>query len=142
MDEKAMNFWQDHSIRFLESAFRMDKRGRVSNPDGYGRIVSDDCGDTVEYFLVVRNGRIESASMETDACLDTVACANAVACLAEGKTVQNAWEITPDTVREYLETLPPSKTHCAELALKAFYSALANLAEVRRNPWKKFYQNQ
>jgi nitrogen fixation NifU-like protein len=54
-----------------------------------------------------------------------------VAQLAEGKSEKQAWEITPEDISEYLETLPDDHFHCAELAVGAFYLALKD-AENRR----------
>ena len=139
MQKKDFNFWQDHSRHFLEMALRSDRRGRVDHPDGYG-CRTGDCGDTVEMFLTIRDGRIDSVSFEINGCLNTIACANTVATLAEGKKVKDAWTITPEDVVAYLETLPAEHTHCAELAAGAFYLALINWQELQRDPWKKFYQ--
>jgi nitrogen fixation NifU-like protein len=141
MDEKSFSFWQDHSLHYLEMAFRSDKREIPRNPDGYGKRTGE-CGDTVEMFLLVRNGRIRSVSFDTDGCLNTNACANTVAHLAEGKTLEKAWEINPDKVIDYLETLPPEQHHCAELSVGAFYLALSNFKELKRHSWKKLYQNK
>jgi len=52
--------------------------------------------------------------------------------LAEGRKVEDAWEITPEDVVAYLETLPPQNTHCAELAVGGFYLALTNWQELQR----------
>ncbi len=139
MEEKKIDFWQDHSRNYLEMAFRSDRREKIEHPDGYGKRTGD-CGDTVEMYLTVRDGRIESVCFETDGCLNTNACANAVAELTEGKKVEDAWEITPEDVIAFLETLPPQDAHCAELAVGAFYLALANYREMQRHPWKKIYQ--
>jgi nitrogen fixation NifU-like protein len=46
--------------------------------------------------------------------------------MAEKKNVDEAWAITPEMVIEYLETLPESHRHCAELAVGALYQALAD----------------
>ena len=120
-------------------AFRTDRREVIKQPDGYGKRTGD-CGDTVEMYLAIRNGRIQSVSFETNGCLSTHACANTVAELTEGKKVEAAWEITPENVIDYLETLPPENHHCAELAAGAFYLALSNYQEIQRDPWKKLYQ--
>ncbi|MGD9503613.1 MAG: iron-sulfur cluster assembly scaffold protein [Syntrophobacteraceae bacterium] len=142
MDEQTMNFWQHHSLHYLEMALRSDRRERLTHPDGYGK-KTGDCGDTIEFFLMTDNGTLSSIAMETDGCVDTVACANTVAELAEGKNLEDAWEIvTPDAVAAYLETLAPSKVHCAELAVGAFYLALANAGETERNPGKKRHPAQ
>ncbi len=135
------NFWQDHSLHYLEMAFRSDRREVIDHPDGYGKRTGQ-CGDTVEIFLTVRNEKIESVSFQTDGCINTNACANTVACLAEGKKIDQAWEISPEDVIGYLGTLPSEETHCAEVAVGAFYLALANLRELERSPWKKPYQQQ
>jgi nitrogen fixation NifU-like protein len=138
---KAMefDFWQHHSLHYLEMAFRNDRRQRVAHPDGYGKRTGE-CGDTVEMYLSIRKGCIRSVSYETQGCMNTNACANTVAELAEGRKVEDAWEIAPEDVVAYLETLPPENTHCAELAVGAFYLALTNWQESQRRPWKKPYQ--
>jgi len=123
MEEKAQNFWQDHSIRFLEMAFRADKREVLENPDGHGKRTGD-CGDTVEIFLMVNGGTVKTASFEADGCMNTVACANTVVQMVEGKRLDEAWDVTPEKVVEYLETLPSAENHCAELAVGALYLAL------------------
>ena len=141
MNEKKFDFWHDHSLNYLEMAFRYDRRERSQNPDGYGKRTGE-CRDTVEMFLRIENGRIQSVSFDTDGCINTNACANTVAHLSEGKTIEEAWEITPEEVIEFLETLPKENYHCAELAVGAFYSALANYQEHQRNSWKKPYQRK
>ena len=36
MDQASMNFWQNHSLQFLEMAVRTDRRQVLKNADGYG----------------------------------------------------------------------------------------------------------
>jgi nitrogen fixation NifU-like protein len=138
MEPINFNYWQDHSDHYLEMAHRTDRCERIERPDGYGKRTGD-CGDTVEIYLSIKQGRIRAVSFQTDGCLNTNACANTVAELAEGKTVANVWEITPEDVIDYLETLPSQNFHCAELAVGALYLALANYREHQRQPWKKLY---
>jgi nitrogen fixation NifU-like protein len=72
--------------------------------------------------------------------MNTAAAANTVIHLAECKAVDQAWDISPETVFNYLETLPEDHFHCAELAVGALYLALSDLQENRRSPWKKTYR--
>ena len=141
MEQKKTDFWQHHSLHFLEMAFRNDRRERVAQPDGYGKRTGE-CGDTVEIYLTIDSGRIRSVSYETNGCMNTNACANTVAELAEGRKTEDAWELTSEDVVAYLETLPPENTHCAELAVGAFYLALTKWQEFQRQPWKKLYQGK
>jgi nitrogen fixation NifU-like protein len=36
-EKNTSDFWQDHSLTFLEMAFRTDRRERLDKPDGYGK---------------------------------------------------------------------------------------------------------
>jgi nitrogen fixation NifU-like protein len=126
------------SAHYLEMATQIDKRRIIKNPDGYGKRTGE-CGDTVEMFLMVRKNSIHSVSFITDGCINTHACANCVAFLAEGKSIAEAWEITPEEVIDFLETLPEENFHCAELAVGAFYLALVNFQEFKHAPWKRLY---
>lgn len=127
MVEKEVDFLQEHSLRFLEMAFRTDRRERVHQPDGYGRRTGG-CGDTVEFFLMIESGRISHVSYDMDGCMNTNACANAAAEMIEGKTPEEAWNLTPEDLIASLETLPHQSHHCAELAVGALYMALSDAA--------------
>jgi nitrogen fixation NifU-like protein len=132
MEPKEFDFWQEHSLHYLEMAFRSDRRGKIAEPDGYGRRTGE-CGDTIEMYLTIDHGRIQAVAYETNGCMNTNACANTVAELAEGRKVEDAWEITPEAVFAFLETLPPENAHCAELAAGALYLALRNWQESRHH---------
>ena len=139
MNEKKFDFFQDHSRNYLEMALRTDRLEMMKAPDGYGKRTGE-CGDTVELFVRVEGNIIQSISFLVDGCINTTACCNTVAQLVEGKGVEDAWEISPEAVIDYLETLPPEHVHCAELSVGALYQALSNCQEIKRAPWKKMYQ--
>jgi len=139
MSDDTFDFWQQHSVAFLSMVMRSDRRKVLKQPDGYGK-KTRECGDTIEVFLTVRNGSIVHASFETNGCIYSVACANAVVFLVEGKSVEQAWQLTPEMVVEYLETLPKKEFHCAQLAAQALFHALANYRQNQKEPWKKLYQ--
>lgn len=138
MEKETFNFWQDHSTQYLEMALSSERRERLEHADGYGKRTGE-CGDTIEFFLIINKGIIDSITFDTDGCMNTNACANTIAMLLEGKSVEKAWEITPQHLADYLETLPQDEYHCAELAVGAMYLALSNYGETSREPWKKAY---
>jgi nitrogen fixation NifU-like protein len=141
MGKQNFNFWRDHSTNYLKMAFQYDRRERIWNPDGYGKNTGE-CGDTVEMFLRIRRERIQSVSFNTNGCINTNACCNTAAHLAEGKSIEAAWGITPQNVINYLKTLLPENYHCAELAVGALYLALSDYQQNRRDPWKKLYKKK
>ena len=115
----------EHSDKFKLMATNTERFRILENPDGYG-IKKGDCGDTVELYLAVSDGRIELVTFQIAGCLNTFACANTLSYLAEGRTVAECWNITPDLIMKFLETLPEDHHHCAELAVGTFYLALNN----------------
>lgn len=132
---------EEHAPIFKEMASRSDRYGILENPDGYGKRTGD-CGDTIEMYLSIRGGMIQMVTFQVNGCHNTVACGNAVTVLMEGRTITDAWQLTPENVATYLQTLPPDHFHCAELAVGAFYNALADINRREKEPWKTPYQHQ
>ena len=132
-------FWQEHSLKFLEMAFRTDRHKRLPRPRGIGRNAGA-CRDSITMYVAVREGRLQEIAFELDGCMHTNACANGVAQMAEGHDIESAWKITPEMVAEDLQTLPEDHFHCAELAVGAFYKALADYRQNGRQPWKAAYR--
>jgi nitrogen fixation NifU-like protein len=139
MSDRPFNFWQDHSERYLEMAFKTDRLEPLEAPDGVGRHTGV-CGDTVTLSLKLRGEAIGQVAFQVEGCRNTVASANAVAEMIEGRRIAEAWEITPERVIAYLETLPADHHHCAELAVGALYRALADARSAQREPWRKMYR--
>lgn len=139
MDQSQLDFWRQHSTNFLEMALSNDRCERIQHPDGYGKY-GRECGDTLEFFLIVRNETIHSASFYTEGCIYTVACANTLVRMIEGKSPEEASGIEVQDVVDFLETLPGKERHCAELAVNALRLALMDLKQTERQPWTKFYR--
>ena len=103
MNDSDFDFFQDHSRNYLEMALKTDKQELMENPDGYGKRTGV-CGDTVEIYLKVRQKSVEAVSYHVDGCVNTNACCNTVAHMAEGKSVDAVWGITPERIMDFLET--------------------------------------
>jgi nitrogen fixation protein NifU and related proteins len=120
------DFFQNHSLNYIEMALSTDRMERINHPDGHSK-KTGDCGDTIEFFLKGNKDKIESVAFIVQGCMNTVACSNTVSRFTEGKSTESAWDITPEHVIDFLETLPSGHHHCAELAVGAFYLALADM---------------
>jgi len=128
-----------HSPQYIDMALKTDMCCQIENADGYGKRTGE-CGDTVEMFITVsKNDIIDKIRFIIEGCLNTNACANTLVYLVQGKRINEAWNISPDHITDYLQTLPKHETHCAELACGAFYLALKNAQDHQLNPWKKNY---
>lgn len=126
--EKEFDFWNDHSLEFLEMAMKRDYQETVADCDGYGKSVRPGCGDTIEFFLMQKDGRIDTVSYDLNGCIFSHACANTVIKLAKGASVEKAMAIKATDIVDYLKTLPESETHCADHALKAFHQAVRQMS--------------
>jgi len=123
---ESQDFWNVHSLTLIEMAYEASYRERLENPDGYGARTGV-CGDSVEFFIMVdENECLSSISFDFDGCVYTAACCNSVVHLGQGHLVENAWNITDEMVKAYLQTLPEDHYHCAELCVGAFYLALTD----------------
>ena len=130
-----LDFWNRHSVQYLEMAYDTGHKEMIHDPDGYGKRTGE-CGDTVEFFIKMKDGILDTVSFMAHGCLNTTACCNTVVFFARGKTIDQAWEITPEQVVEYLQTLPPDHEHCAQLAVGGLYLALSG-CQFKRNKQTK-----
>ena len=123
----TFDFWNDHSLEFLEMAMRRDYQERVSDCHATGK-ASRECGDTIVFFLMVDDGHLTAISYDVQGCIFTHACANTIIELARGKSVDRAAQIGKADILSFLKTLPEKEHHCADLSLKAFNRALSDIA--------------
>ncbi len=139
MTVNADNSLPEHTQIFLEMAFRTDRQKSLPHPSGVGHNVGA-CRDRIEIHVAINGGIVREVAYQLDGCLNTNACANAVAEMVEGHTVAAAWALKPEMVAKFLQSLPTDHFHCAELAVGAFYKALADYQRKGAKDWKAAYQ--
>ena len=123
---EPIDFWNDHSLEFLEMAMKRDYQESVQAPDGYGKNIRD-CGDAIEFFLMTKDQQLSSISYDIQGCLFSHACANTIIKLAQNTSIEQARAICAQDIIGYLKTLPEKESHCAVHALAAFNNALDSL---------------
>ena len=97
--------------------------GRMTEPEGFG-IVTGPCGDTMEFYINIENGRIGDIRFMTDGCGASIACGSMTTRLARGKTVEEVMKITSRNILDALDGLPEKNIHCARLAADTLQKAL------------------
>ncbi len=98
---------------------------RLNDPTS-AAVITGPCGDTMEFYLVIRDGVIEEAKYYTDGCTNTRSCGRAVARRAQGKTIDDALRINAGELIAAGECDPAEGRHCAILAVSTFYRAVAD----------------
>jgi nitrogen fixation NifU-like protein len=112
--------------------------GSMKNPDGHAKITGP-CGDTMEIFIRVSNGKISEASFLTDGCTTSIASGSMAVEMATNKKVEDARCISQEDILEALEDLPKESRHCALLAANTLRAAVRDYAKMAREPWRKLY---
>ncbi len=118
--EKAMEIYSE---TLVEHGVNPRNYGSIQDPDGYAKITGD-CGDTVEIFLRIQNGKIEKATFNTDGCIFSIAACSVAAEMAEGKTLPGCIGINQSAILRRLEKMPADHEHCALLVAMTFQKAL------------------
>lgn len=98
--------------------------GEIENPDGVSRVGNPVCGDVMELYIKVEDGKIVDAKFKTFGCGAAIATSSMVTEMVKGKTIEEALKITNKAVAEALGGLPPIKMHCSVLAEEALKSAI------------------
>jgi nitrogen fixation protein NifU and related proteins len=98
--------------------------GEITDADGIGEVGNAKCGDIMKMYLKIENNVITEAKFKTFGCGAAVATSSMSTELIVGKTIEEALEITNQTVAEALDGLPPVKMHCSNLAEEAIRAAI------------------
>ena len=77
-------------------------------------------------YIKVRDGKIVDVRWKTYGCASAIASTSALSEIAEGKTLDEALEITAEDIDEYLGKLPKHKFHCSVLGHEALAEAVKN----------------
>ncbi len=82
------------------------------------------CNDTMEFFLTIKDGIIESANFYTDGCGATVATGSQTTLLIEGKPIEFAENLKPEDLDRELHGLPDDHKHCLVLTVDTLKGAI------------------
>ena len=89
-----------------------------------GKVGNPVCGDLMEFYIKVKDDKIEDIKFKTFGCGSAIATASMITELAKGKTIEQALKITRKDVADELDGLPPIKMHCSNLAADALKDAI------------------
>ncbi len=106
-----------------EHAAKPLNEGALPRFNAHGR-VTGPCGDTMEFWLLVRDGIVERASFTTTGCGPSRACGSMATSLASGRDVREVSQIGQQDILNALGGLPGEVEHCALLAANTLQEAL------------------
>merc|ERR1719399_564496 len=119
-------------------AYHQTVHEHFNNPRNVGSLDKNDpqvgtaivgkasCGDMIKLQIKVQDdGTISEAKFKTFGCGSAIASSSLVTEMIQGKTLEEAGQITNTDISSYLK-LPPVKLHCSLLAEEAVQAALDN----------------
>ncbi len=103
--------------------------GTMEDADGMGQVGNPVCGDMMTFYVKVEDNRIADVKFQTFGCGAAIAVSSMVSEMAIGKTIEEALQITNESVAEELGGLPKNKMHCSNLGADALHKAIENYQE-------------
>ena len=113
-----------YSEKVIEHFMNPRNVGEIPDADGVGEVGNPVCGDMLTLYLKVNNGRIADIKFKTFGCAAAIAVSSMITEMAKGKTVEEAKQITDESVAAELGGLPERKMHCSMLGPDALRKAI------------------
>jgi len=113
-----------YSEKVMEHFTNPRNVGEIPDADGIGTEGNPVCGDVMKIYIKVKDDRIVNAKFKTFGCGAAIAVSSIVTEMIKGKTVDEALEISKETIADVLGGLPPQKMHCSNLGADALKKAI------------------
>jgi nitrogen fixation NifU-like protein len=98
--------------------------GDIPDADGVGQEGNPTCGDIMKIFIKVEDDRIADIKFKTFGCGAAIATSSMATEMVKGMTLDEAMQVTNQSVADALGGLPPVKMHCSNLAADALHKAI------------------
>ena len=114
-----------YTDRAIEKFLNPKESRKMEAPDGFARITGP-CGDTMEFYLKIEDGKLADVSFQTDGCNPSLAAGGITAELAKGLSLDDAAEFSQQFILDSLGGLPEENEHCALLSVNTLKEAIKN----------------
>jgi nitrogen fixation NifU-like protein len=117
-------------------------QGEIVNADGIGEVGNPVCGDLMKIYIKVgKNNQgqevIEEIKFQTLGCGAAIASSSMLTEMAKGLTLDEAKNISRQSIADKLGGLPKEKIHCSVLAGEGLKMAIANYRGEKIEPTKE-----
>ena len=108
--------------------------GSIENPSGRAVVRSAVDSDTVLITVQIEDNVIQDVRFKCMGCAVAIACSSVATEMVRGKHVEEAYEITKQSVAESLGGIPEYKMLCSNLAPEAIRMAIDDWRGRQRTP--------
>ena len=114
---------KDHFVR-PRNAILDDSQ--TKEMDAMGEVGSPACGDIMQMWIKVEDGKIIKCKWKTFGCASAIASTSMLSEMVLGKTLDEAYKINAKMIIDELGGLPAKKIHCSVLGDQALKKAIDN----------------
>lgn len=112
--------------------------GKMERPDGFAEIGNMVCGDQLNFYLKIKNGKVQNVKFLSFGCASNIATASIMTEKVKGMTVEEAKKFKWKEIVEDLGGLPQQKIHCSVMAVEGLQKAIKDYEKnVDEQPKKK-----
>lgn len=113
-----------YSSQVLEHFEHPRNVGEIENATGSAKVENPACGDIMQLWLRVQEGRIEEVKYRAKGCVPAIACGSALTEMIAGKTIEEARRVRRVELVLKLGGLPQASLHASHLAIDVLNEAL------------------
>jgi nitrogen fixation NifU-like protein len=114
-----------YSEKVLEHLENPRNAGEMADASARGEATNPVCGDLLNLYLRVKDGKITAASFQVKGCPPSIAAGSVLTELITGLSLEEAKRLAPQDITIALAGLPRNKEHCSVLAIDALRTAIA-----------------
>ena len=100
--------------------------GEMEDPDGEATTSNPVCGDRMRVMIRVEDGAIAEMRWKTRGCPPAIATSSYASEMVRGLKIEDAEQLTRESIAEGVGGLPKDKIHCSVLAADAIRQAIAD----------------
>ena len=113
-----------YSAELLDHFQNPRNAGAVEVPDAVAQLENPACGDILELSLRLDGKRIADIRFRAKGCVPAMACGSAITELTQGKTVEQARQMSREELVQKVGGLPQASTHASHLAMDTLIALL------------------
>lgn len=106
-----------YSAELLDHFEHPRNAGEIKAPDAAARLENPACGDILELTLRLEGKRISEIRFRAKGCVPAMACGSAITELIQGKTIDDARQVSRDELIRNVGGLPQASEHASHLAI-------------------------
>lgn len=115
-----------YSEQLLEHFENPRNVGEIENADGIGKVTNPACGDLMNLYIKIQEGKICEVKYKTYGCPAAIASGSVSTEILLGKTLEEALKISRKDIEKALGGLEPTTVHSSILVEDAIQAAMAD----------------